>query len=133
LRLPARIAEWYPTLADTTPTAIQRGLEYTYYLVSLLAVLEGLFLVVGLKLKSSPRTTSESEKVPLGERLKEVAQDLPVGFIVAWNEPEVALAYLSGFAVSLILLPVRIVLTEPHRHGLNPSSAVPSFHSSSTT
>lgn len=100
MRLPARIAEWYPTLADTTPTAIQRGLRYTYYLVSLLAVLEGLFLVVGLKLKSSPRSTSESEKVPLGERLKEVARDLPVGFIVAWNESEVALAYLSGFAVS---------------------------------
>lgn len=42
----------------------------------------------------------EEERLPLKERLKEVVKDLPTGFVVALREKEVALAYISGFAVS---------------------------------
>lgn len=62
-----------------------------------------MFLVVGLKRRSTSRVAAgESEKVLLGERLKEVVNDLPVGFVMAWRQSEVSLAYASGFAVRVL-------------------------------
>lgn len=58
-------------------------------------------MIFGLKIKLAiPLKGAEAEgnQVTTADRIKEVVKDLPVGFVVAWKEKEVALAYLSGFA-----------------------------------
>lgn len=71
--------------------------------MALLALLEGLFLIVGLRRRKELVVLVDGvpiEKLSLSDRCREVVKDLPVGFLIAMKESEVSLAYLSGFAVS---------------------------------
>lgn len=99
LRLPARIADWLPSSSPTL--SLERGIRFTFFLATLIAIFEGIVLIFGLKIKLAiPLKGAEAEgnQVTTADRIKEVVKDLPVGFVVAWKEKEVALAYLSGFA-----------------------------------
>jgi hypothetical protein len=100
LPLPTKLAEWFP-VPSSPSLALQRGLTWTFYLSALLAFLESAFLVVGLKSRSSlPASKGEEEKVPLGRAVVAAVKELPMGFVIAAKEGEIALAYLASFAVS---------------------------------
>ncbi|KAL8283293.1 hypothetical protein RQP46_005703 [Phenoliferia psychrophenolica] len=95
LRLP-------PILAPHLDESLKRAILATFYIVILLALGEGIFLVWGLK---GPVVVAESGEAELEERVAlgwkdsavGIAKELSRGFVIASGEGEVALACLSGF------------------------------------
>lgn len=93
-------------LADGLHIPIRRALRWTFSILAGFALFESLFLIVGLKRRPAPPKSeeeerlAEAEKKPFAQAALAAVAELPRGFVLATKEADIALSYLSSFAVS---------------------------------
>jgi hypothetical protein len=127
IRLPPLIATLFPSsfhlnsiidtissfspITDEADRSLVRGLRWTFYIIATIAFCEGTFLYFAFHLPSSlsPVLATNSldssadaivevkEKISIGVRMKEAVVDLGLGFKIATQEQEAALAYVATF------------------------------------
>ncbi|ORY68036.1 hypothetical protein BCR35DRAFT_171810 [Leucosporidium creatinivorum] len=91
-------------LVDNLHIPIRRALRWTFSILAGLALLESLFLIVGLRRRPTPpksedeQRQAEAEKKPFAKAALAAVAELPRGFVLATKEADIALSYLSSFA-----------------------------------
>lgn len=86
-------------------SSLLRGLRETFWILTIIAFIECIFLLYGLKRKSSGEVKKDEdvgnvEERKLKHKLVSGLKELPRGFVIAKGEKHVMLAFLSSFAVS---------------------------------
>lgn len=91
-------------LSSSLSIPLTRALRWTFSLLACLALFEGLFLLVGLKIPLSTTLNEVEAEETKGwkARLVEIAKELPRGFSLAAEDGEVALGFAGSFVVSLM-------------------------------
>ena len=104
LRLPTALAEHFPSLRDGT------DLRLTFALTAAIAIAQGAFLIYGLRIRPAPGTTTQPQaeaespehsgtgKASFALQVLHAAKELPLGFVLARNDVQIALAFGAAFA-----------------------------------
>lgn len=108
LRLPTALATWFPSLHDGV------DLRLTFAWTAVLAICQGFFLIFGLKIKPDPTSeqaaaanlppddsSEEAVKPTFGAQVVHAVKELPLGFVLARRDAQIALSFGAAFAVSI--------------------------------
>ncbi|KAK4046728.1 hypothetical protein OIO90_006459 [Microbotryomycetes sp. JL221] len=109
LPLPTRLANWFPLNSDEASLA--RAIRWTFLMVALIAMLEAIFVSIGLRVESDivkkRHHRSEAQIIRdrelqsssvRGHTIKQAVKDIGRGFSLTMTDSRVTLAYVASFA-----------------------------------